>query len=166
MNCLLTCLTLNLLLAALFIAVEFHILPKDSEATSKRAWLEDFLTRANMLNCFLVAINTVAGVIGALELHLHHVLFHSSVHFSPIDLVVTKALLWATFIFLCPRCDTRGTEYGLTSTALKRLLDHIGTDRAAEKVSSLLLALVNVDKAGHVKFTFTIHKVIKWLWNI
>ena len=105
MNRLLTCLAVDLLLAALLVTVEFHILAQDSKAASEFAWLNNFFTGVEMLDCSLVAVDTFTGVIRALEFHVHHVLFHSSVHLSPLNLVVAEAFLWATFVFLGPRSN-------------------------------------------------------------
>jgi len=139
MDVFLTSLTNSLFFAALVITVEFHILTKEAQTTTESAWLNDPITLGNMVYSFLVAVNTLAGLVRALKLHLLEVLLHSSMHFSPLDFVIAKAFLWAALIFLSPWSDTRGAENRLAPAAFQGVFNHICADWAAKVVGSLLL---------------------------
>ena len=60
MDVLLTGFTNSLFLAALGIAMEFHILTQETQSTTESAWLDDPVALGNMVNGFLVAVDALA----------------------------------------------------------------------------------------------------------
>jgi hypothetical protein len=163
---LLTCLALDFLIAALFVAMEIHIFSKESEATSLLAWLNHSIAGFNMVESLSIAINALALLIGTLELHLHQILLHSSVHFSPLDFLVAEAFLWAAFIFFSPWSNAGSTENRLAAAALKGFLHNVCANRATEEVSSLPQGLVSFNKIGHVQFALVFMLLNIRFWNI
>ena len=105
MNLLLASLALSFFLATLAITVEIHIFAEDAKTAPESARLEHLIALLNVGNGFLVAINALTSVIATLKLQIHQVLFHSPMHLSPLDSVVTEALFGATVIFFGPRRD-------------------------------------------------------------
>ena len=156
----LACFTLNLLGAALLIAMELHIFSIDSKPASELTWLKNLFACFNMLKSLLIAIDTLTLVVGALELEIHQVLFHSSMHFPPFNSLVSKTLFRAAIIFLSPWGNTGRTKDRLAAAALKWILDDIGTNRTAEVISSILLGFVSLDNVRDVKTSFAILEVL------